>query len=1068
MKRTTSDSTQESVKRIKNGSEQGSSDSESESESNLEYSQSIDTNSANHGLGTIEYISLTNFMCHSRLELSLGPKLNFITGQNGSGKSAVLTALTVALGGKATFTNRASSIGNLLKEGQDIGEVIVKIRNKGPDAYKPDVYGDTITVVRTIVRTGLGTSGYKIKGQSGRIISTKHEDLQAICDHLQIEVANPMAILTQDNARGFLSNSTPKDKYNFFLRGTQLEKLAKDYKQFDDKMEQIQISLQKKSEDMEKAKDMEARVNELQAEQIWSKVELLENKTDKQRQNKDNVGEKIKEVTVRIDRINESLQGYQLVNRKLRKQLDDEKSTLTPLTDEEKSLIQNLQQQKNLIIEQKRLKEPLLNDINECKESQSQVIYRYDQEMKKLNVDHRAQRDAHDQKMKDYEMKKEDNIARQSQITNDIQLLEEEGEDMNRNRLDLERELNQAENTYRHSTQRLRELEASSRDSINSYGQGMSQLLRDINSKRWKGNKPIGPFDSKFHNLIETYLNSQLNSFAVETQDDIRELQSLINRHRVKSQIYKYSNVSNFDFSTGQPSRNLRTMLDALQIDNDIVLQQLIITASIEKVVLVDSHADGDDIAARGYPENVVAVFSSDCYQFGSRNGGLSSDPMTMYRGSPRLTHDFSVIINEQKEVVELQKAAVQKLRYQLDQVHSKLGDIGRRRETLIIQRCTLERETREIELNLESLRGESPEAEMAVLETLSGLKKENEHKIEGFESQLGLLEDQINQLVMKYKDDRVILQNIRDQIAKKNEALNAIVTQLDENDTGLAKGASQIQFYENKKASYQAEYDEAEGRLQELQQTVATQIDLCLQYGDRVAVTKSPEEIEAELRKVRAFLKEKEKEFGSKQAYYTKLVAKRKAYQEARDYILGYEKLMEYIHRVQRKRRKRYEAFKQYISTRAKRLFAELIKKRGYRGVLELDHDQETLHLKVDVNNNGLERSQSADDVDKRDPKTLSGGEKSYSTVCLLLALWESMSSPFRALDEFDVYMDAVNRRLAIGLMVENAREPDNSSQYILITPQNMTHISGSDLRILKMQPPERNQPTIDFTRAQ
>ncbi len=46
---------------------------------------------------------------------------------------------------------------------------------------------------------------------------------------------------------------------------------------------------------------------------------------------------------------------------------------------------------------------------------------------------------------------------------------------------------------------------------------------------------------------------------------------------------------------------------------------------------------------------------------------------------------------------------------------------------------------------------------------------------------------------------------------------------------------------------------------------------------------------------------------------------------------------------------------------------------------------------------------------------RTLSGGEKSYSTVSLILALWEVMSPPFRFLDEFDVFMDAVNRRLAL-----------------------------------------------------
>jgi len=58
-------------------------------------------------------------MCHKKLEVKFGPQINFIIGHNGSGKSAVLTAVTLCLGGKATATNRGQSLKGFIKEGEE-------------------------------------------------------------------------------------------------------------------------------------------------------------------------------------------------------------------------------------------------------------------------------------------------------------------------------------------------------------------------------------------------------------------------------------------------------------------------------------------------------------------------------------------------------------------------------------------------------------------------------------------------------------------------------------------------------------------------------------------------------------------------------------------------------------------------------------------------------------------------------------------------------------------------------------------------------------------------------------
>lgn len=76
-------------------------------------------------------------------------------------------------------------------------EVTVGIKNQGDEAYRPDVYGERIFITRRFSKDG--SSNYKIKSSDGKTVSTKREELTAICDHMNIQVDNPMNVLTQGN-----------------------------------------------------------------------------------------------------------------------------------------------------------------------------------------------------------------------------------------------------------------------------------------------------------------------------------------------------------------------------------------------------------------------------------------------------------------------------------------------------------------------------------------------------------------------------------------------------------------------------------------------------------------------------------------------------------------------------------------------------------------------------------------------------------------------------------------------------------------------------------------------------
>jgi chromosome segregation ATPase len=107
-----------------------------------------------------------------------------------------------------------------------------------------------------------------------------------------------------------------------------------------------------------------------------------------------------------------------------------------------------------------------------------------------------------------------------------------------------------------------------------------------------------------------------------------------------------------------------------------------------------------------------------------------------------------------------------------------------------------------------------------------------------------------------------------------------------------------------------------------------------------------------------------------------------------------------------------KWRKFQRYISSQSRANFIYLLSERGFRGKLLLDHERKALDLQV-------EPDRTEKRAAGRSTKTLSGGEKSFSSICLLLAIWEAMGSPLRCLDEFDVFMDNVNRAISTNMLV-------------------------------------------------
>lgn len=90
----------------------------------------------------------------------------------------------------------------LIKTGEPSATIEVHLSNNGFDSYEKEKFGDKIIIIRQI--SASGASSYKLKNTCGDIISTKRADLQKLVFYMNIQVDNPVCVLTQDAARSFL------------------------------------------------------------------------------------------------------------------------------------------------------------------------------------------------------------------------------------------------------------------------------------------------------------------------------------------------------------------------------------------------------------------------------------------------------------------------------------------------------------------------------------------------------------------------------------------------------------------------------------------------------------------------------------------------------------------------------------------------------------------------------------------------------------------------------------------------------------------------------------------------
>ncbi|TYI52158.1 hypothetical protein E1A91_D12G227800v1 [Gossypium mustelinum] len=1035
------------------------------------------------GAGTIRRIRLENFMCHNSLEIELGEWVNFITGQNGSGKSAILTALCIAFGCRARETQRASKLKEFIKTGCSYATVQVDIKNEGVDSFKPEIFGDTIIIERRISDT---TSSTVLKDRQGRKVASRKEDLRELVEHFNIDVENPCVIMSQDKSREFLHSGNDRDKFKFFFKATLLQqvdeilqsiiKQLKDACALVDELEklirpaQLELSeLQEKIENIKRVEQISQEVQLLRKKLAWSLVYDEDKRLQEQAKNIETLKKRIPTCQAKIDSTLDKLE-------KLLERLSKKKVQVASWVEKTSEVKRKKDELWDALCSAR--KEKL--ELEEEHRRGTKQIRKMRNDVRRLEEQARDIQDKHIRNTQAEESEIEEQIKELEYAVDNVQSLLSSLKDEENTlseqisaEMDAMKKINDEINYYERKQREVHhqicELRLHQTNKVTAFGgDGVLRLLREIERHHKAFSMPpIGPIGAHvtlvngdtWAPAVERAIGKMLNAFIVTNSEDACALRKCAREARYNFfpiVIQRFSRPRLIIPNHSLPQTSHPTTLSVLHSDNPTIYNVLVDVCKAERQVLVKDYNMGRAVAFDQRIPNMLEVFTLDGFKMFSRGSVQTVLPINKNLKIGRLRGSFGDQVKEFESHVSNIQQDIDQCKSRKRELEKKVQDFNRKLDNKKKRRLDVEREFMAKRMKLQDMqKSHAVDASLLPESTTNELLQEisdGKMVIKKKEALLETLKDRINEAEEKARTLKLSFEDLGESTKGEVEAFQKAEEELTEIEKEIHNAEANKLHYENiMNNKVLPQIKEAEAKYLELEKdrkesykkasVICPESDIEA-LGDRDETT--TEQLDAKLKRLnQRFMHES-------QQYSESIDDLRMLHQEKERRILRklhtYKAFRERLDACQKALDLRWKKFQRNASLLRRELtwqFNGHLGKKGISGHINVSYEEKTLSVEVKM-------PQDASSTIVRDTRGLSGGERSFSTLCFALALHDMTEAPFRAMDEFDVFMDAVSRKISLDTLVEFALA--QGSQWIFITPHDISNVKNGE-RIKKQQ---------------
>lgn len=1033
----------------------------------------------------IRQIRLSNFMCHEHLALDFSPHLNIIYGMNGSGKSTILTGIMIGLGAKSHTTSRGSNLSAFIKTGKQKAWIHITI-NLNPRYHTLyEKYGEAVTITR-VLRSGV--SSLEIRNESGvRVPGPTARDVAEICSYCGFYPNNELAMLSQENAKEFLVTATARKKYY---------KLKEAMQQLEIEKAQLEIA---SSEDKRKemVKRMETRRKELElSEEKNREIVTRGDRQSNSKQKLDNIKKVIRWREIRS--FKENLDAAERIRDAAVEKLSDVQSP-----EELAAKVAECQAKYNELCGTQSELEAKQNDLGKALDGVRSKYETSKLDLESAENDRKGFVENLERKQIQVAQLKETNAstswdaleARRVEIEEQIGIkqkerirLSDELRNLSAQCSEKVEQVNQATNEFRSVNAQQSSLENQIRDkreeiknadlgtsSVNNRTPGyqrQQRLKRAVQQAgRWR-DMPIGPIYDylevrdegvKFLPAIERLLNRTIESWWVTNREDGHRLRQIANQLNIDVTVIEREDDP-YDLRNIFPakSNDYLRLIDILSAKSDSIIRLLIDKNSIDSMAFCEDINNGDRIARTTKGVNRVIALTLRGHE--KTFTVLESNAFTSNSSSLSPWNDVRISVSKQalKEALREQLKSYQQ---ELEESSSVLRDLESQRQELSYQKKKMDQQEQAVESSVVAKQKEISDltVELQKIQDTTQLA-DNEAEIADLEAQIAHLKEDIgaiSETIEMYLEKDTLecqheFETARDAFNESERTYNELLRSIE-----AARRKHQQLQRENRDANnhiraLQSELETAEANvrtckidLDNMKNQITEEVGELDESIEKVRILmgqnimtlqNSITELEADLQVNRASADEVE----NAQREIDNNENRRRELTESEQIVKHFhEKLSQYAYKRRENSKRVWENAKRRIQEK----FVAILRSRGFNGAVKIDDDPGSLDAQA-----------APQSQENRGTSTLSGGEKSFVQIALLMSVWETMNIGLTALDEYDVYMDKTNRSASLLALAQTTRR--NGMQCVLITPQDVdtSAVDGTvDFQVHRMRPARR-----------